>query len=340
MDTCENRRPSFIVTVDVEADDAWSPSPEIRTENAAHLPRFHKLCERHGLRPTYLVDWTMARSPVFQRFGRSVLERGTGEIGMHLHAWTTPPLVPLTGDDHRHKPFLLEYPEQVVAAKVETASAILREVFGVSPVSHRAGRWMLDETYARVLVEQGYLADCSVTPHVSWSHDRGAPGGPGPRDYSRFPGRPYFLDLGDIGREGDSPLLEVPMTIVPRRYGLLAGVARELCARTGPTRRVARRLLPATAWMRPNGRNRDDMLRLARRALARRHDHVEFMLHSSELMPGGSPYFRTRRGVDRLYADLETVFRFVSSRFTGRTLAEFRALYPARVRPAGRTSAL
>ncbi|MFC4590301.1 polysaccharide deacetylase family protein [Sphaerisporangium corydalis] len=321
------RRPSFIITIDVEADDCWGDQTSIRTANAAHLPRFQALCERYGLRPTYLVDWAMARDPAFQRFGRSLTERGAGEIGMHLHAWTTPPLVPLTAADHRFKPFLTEYPEDVMAAKVETATRILTQTFGVAPVSHRGGRWALDETYARVLVGHGYLADCSVTPLVSWAGTLGAPGGAGLRDYSAFPARPYFLHPADIGRAGDSPLLEVPMTIVPRRHGPLAARAGRLLRRGRVTRRAARLLFPETVWMRPDGRNRRAM---AEALLRDDRDHVEFMLHSSELMPGGSPCFRTPRSVEALYRDMESLFSAAAGRFQGRTLAEYRAEFAAR----------
>ncbi|MEU9884091.1 deacetylase [Sphaerisporangium sp. NPDC051011] len=323
------RRPAFIITIDVEEDDAWSGSATGTTRNAAFLPRFQALCDRYGLPPTYLVDWTMATSPAFQEFGRAVLERGRGELGMHLHAWTTPPILPLTGADHQYKPFLTDYPEHVMAAKVTTATRVLQDTFQIAPVSHRAGRWTLDETYARILIEHGYLADCSVTPHISWRGTSGAPGGRGPRDYTAFPEEPYFVDPGALDRAGGSPLLEVPMTIVPRRYGALAERTRALLSRSGPARRVAGRLWPATTWMRPNGRNRREMIELARRALHSGHDHVEFMLHSSELMPGGSPYFRTFRSVEALYDDIESLFAFAAGAFEGLTLAGYRTRFAA-----------
>ncbi|GII62480.1 deacetylase [Sphaerisporangium krabiense] len=323
-------RPAFLITIDVEEDDAWSGAAAVRTRNAGFLPRFQALCDRYGLPPTYLVDWTMATSPEFQEFGRAVLAGGRGEIGMHLHAWTTPPILPLTGTDHRHKPFLIDFPEPVMAAKVTTATRTLQDVFGIAPVSHRAGRWMMDETYARILVEHGYLADCSVTPHVSWHGTSGAPGGRGPRDYTDYPEHPYFVDPRALHRAGESPLLEVPMTIAPRRYGPLVGGARAVLSRGGPAGRVAGRLWPRTSWLRPNGRNRREMLELAGRALRSGRDHVEFMLHSSELMPGGSPYFRTFRSVEALYDDIEALFAFAAGPFEGLTLAAYRAGFAAR----------
>lgn len=317
--------PAFIITIDVEADDAWNGSTEVTTENAAFLPRFQELCEKYGLRPTYLVEWAMAQSPAFREFGQAVIADKTAELGMHLHSWTTPPYRPLTEADHRYKPFLIDFPPAVMAEKVKAITGKLEDVFHMPVTSHRAGRWMLDETYARILVEHGYLVDCSVTPHISWSGTWGAPAGRGPCDYSRFPEQAYFVDLQDVGKAGTSPLLEVPMTVMRRsRAGWLARTAG-LAGRSGLASRVVNRLSPEVSWMRPNGRNRRQLLDLARSARTQGRQHVEFMIHSSELMPGGSPYFRSRRSVEGLYADLEALFACVASGYDPMTLTEFHA---------------
>jgi hypothetical protein len=159
--------PYFLITVDTEGDNLWARPREITTRNAEALPRFQALCERYGFRPTYLVNYEMAVAPLFQEFGRQLLARGAGEIGMHLHAWNSPPLVPLTPDDFYYQPYLAEYPEPVLREKVKYMTGLLEETFGVKMVSHRAGRWRLSSAYARALADHGYIADCSVTPHIS-----------------------------------------------------------------------------------------------------------------------------------------------------------------------------
>ncbi|MGP3964471.1 deacetylase [Nonomuraea sp. 3N208] len=304
----------------MEADDQWQYNVEVSTENAAYLSRFQELCEEYRLRPTYLVEWAMACCEKFQEFGRSVVERGVAEIGMHLHPWTTPPLVSLTGADHMCHPFLIEFPEDVMREKVERITDLLVEVFQVPVISHRAGRWMLDERYAQILIDQGYLVDCSVTPHISWKNSRGAPDGCGPRDYSDFPEEAYFLDPGCISKKGDSALLEVPMTVVARRR-------RDFLPEGSLVRRAANWISPEVVWMRPATSSRRRMCALASQALAEGRDYVEFMLHSSELMPGGSPYFRSKRSIEALYADLEALFAFVDKEFDGVTLAEYHARF-------------
>lgn len=105
----------------------------------------------------------MVRCPVFQEFARDVLKRGQGEIGMHLHAWNSPPLVPLTDDDSEHLPYLTEYPEQLMREKIRVLTQALEDTFGVKMLTHRAGRWSINATYVRILLDLGYVVDCSVT---------------------------------------------------------------------------------------------------------------------------------------------------------------------------------
>ena len=59
------------------------------------------------------------------------------------------------------------------------------------------------------------------------------------------------------------------------------------------------------------------------KAIHEKRPYVEFTLHSSELMPGGSPTFPHKKDVEQLYRDLETIFRKASKHFVGSTLYEF-----------------
>jgi len=319
----KSNKPAFLITIDTEGDNLWSASPTLTTRNADSLPRFQALCESYGLKPTYLTSCEMASSAAFVEFGRDVLRRGAGEIGMHLHAWNTPPLQPLSGADARSHPYLIEYPEPVMREKIAAMTDLLEKTFGVKMVSHRAGRWSLNETYARILVEKGYRVDCSVTPHVSWKNEPGGSPQSGGADYSRFPDDAYFLDLNDISRPGDSPLLELPMTIVPVRRPLLDRL-RPALERRRFTRRALNYFFPKVHWLRPNGRNRKVLLEIVEWTVRNETSYCEFMLHSSELMPGGSPRFPRARNIEALYDDLQALFAAVRGRFIGMTLKEYR----------------
>jgi hypothetical protein len=65
------------------------------------------------------------------------------------------------------------------------------------------------------------------------------------------------------------------------------------------------------------------MIAVAEKTLAQGNDYVEFMLHSSEFMPGGSPTFKNEGDIELLYEDLEKLFSWLASRTVGMTLAEY-----------------
>jgi hypothetical protein len=320
--TRDDRIP-FLITIDAELDDGWSAPASPTTNNAVYLPRFQELCERYGLKPTYLTNYEMAVDPRYVEFGRDVLARDVGEIGMHLHAWNSPPTDhQLTPRDHAYVPYLMEYPTPVMRDKVAFLTDLLAETFGSQPRSHRAGRWAMDVRYFKLLAEFGYRTDCSVTPFQTWASYSGTPSGPRGTDYRLFPSVPYRLDPEQPSLPNpDGPLLEVPMTVLAP----LRTVTRRLPAasfRSAFFSRAYGKVLPSR-WLRPNGDNLQSMLSIVESVHGQAGSHLEFMIHSSELMPGGSPRFRTPESVERLYEDLEMLFEAVARRGVGMTLAEF-----------------
>lgn len=208
--------------------------------------------------------------------------------------------------------------------KIRTMTGLLEDRFERKMVSHRAGRWAFDARYAAMLLDEGYLVDCSVTPGVDWRGMPGDPGGNGGSDYTSFPHRPYFHVPSESSTASTGALLEVPMTVQPSRLFRRTPWAY----RTPGLRRVVGKISPARRWLCPvallEKHNLDAMLHLARQAREDRPTHMQFMLHSSELMPGGSPSFQSVPDIDRLYAHLELLFEGLSTWCRGMTLGEFR----------------
>jgi len=315
-------KPSFLITIDTEGDNLWSRPRITTTENAAYLLRFQNLCEKYGLKPTYLTNYEMASSSVFQKMGKDIIKRRTGEIGMHLHAWDMPPVFKLTEDDVRFHPYLIEYPEKVMRQKIEIMTDRLENLFGVKMLSHRAGRWSFDERYAKLLIEFGYKVDCSVTPHISWESQQGDPQKKGGTDYTKFPENAYFIDPLDISCPGNSAFLEIPVS-VNNKFALINNLASSpIFSRIVLVRKISNHFSPKF-WLRPNGENLKQMLGCLKNATASKRDYVEFMLHSSELMPGGSPKFKSESSIEHLYVCLENLFKEASLNFTGSTLFEY-----------------
>ncbi|MDE9453820.1 polysaccharide deacetylase family protein [Xenorhabdus bovienii] len=309
--------PTFIITIDTEGDDLWQNSDKISTKNTQYLPRFQNLCERFGFKPVWLTNYEMAMDDSYIEFAKDVIARDTGEIGMHLHAWNNPPIVPLTADDMRYKPYLIEYSKDKIKAKIDLMTNLLEEKLQTKMLSHRAGRWAFNEYYAQLLVEYGYQVDCSVTPKVNWHFTKGDPNGNGGTDYSHFPTQAYFMDLQDIAKEGDSSLLQVPMSIQYKHSPIMNFIKQKYDHLRGKQRS------PSVNWLRPKGGNLEQMKKVVQQTLAGGSDYVEFMLHSSEFMPGGSPTFKDEEQIEQLYRDLEGLFDFLNPLVRGMTLAEY-----------------
>ncbi|OBF32946.1 hypothetical protein A5724_20130 [Mycobacterium sp. ACS1612] len=310
-------RPTFLITVDTEGDNLWSCPREIHTDNARFLQRFQELCDRYGFKPTYLTNYEMAMDPDYVAWARDQQAGGAAEVGMHLHAWNSPPLKALTRDDFRYTPYLTDYADDVMREKIRFITDLLTVKFDRQPTSHRAGRWGFDERYANMLVDHGYIVDCSVVPGVSFSEQRGDPNRSGGPDYRVFPAHAYCIDPQNIGSIRAEGLLELPVTTMFRRPRI-----RWLGRMPAVAGKVGRRLQDLV-WLRPNGRNLEDMMWCVDRAMSENRPYIEFMLHSSELMPGGSPYFPTTESVELLYEHLKVLFERIAKSFAGETLTGY-----------------
>ncbi|MGD0784734.1 MAG: deacetylase [Sedimentisphaerales bacterium] len=300
----------LLITIDTESDNAWSRYGGITTENAKYLPRFQQLCERYDFKPTYLVSHEMALDDFFVEFARDTIKRNACEIGLHPHAWTTPPIVPLTSEDMVYKPYLMEFSERIIREKVKVLTELLGEKFAVKMCSHRAGRWGFNEAYARILCEFDYKVDCSVTPLQLWAKDRRPKGEPESPvlDYRDFPLDAYFLNADDISKPGDLPILELPMTIIPNYGKLFSKLYFTLPRGIQQTMRVV--FGRPVSWFRPHRVYRE-LLQVAKHKLDEESDYIMFMLHSSELMAAGSPTFRNQKEIEFLYKDIEEAFDFL-----------------------------
>jgi hypothetical protein len=313
--------PFFLITIDTEGDNLWARPRSITTKNSSYVLRFQNLCDKYKLKPTYLVDYEMAVCPIFTEIGKDVMKDNRAEIGMHLHAWNSPPIIPLTSDDYNYQPYLIEYPEAVIVEKVKYMTDLLEDTFGIKMLSHRAGRWSFNTFYANVLKDLSYKVDCSVTPYVSFKKEQGDPNKNGGTDFTRFPSSAYFMDSKNIKELGTDGLLEIPVTIF--KESTLFKI-RYIKKKLHPGLMFKRSNLTATKyWLRPTGRNADDMARILQYVLDNRLMYAEFMLHSSEFMPGGSPHFKDDASIDKLYDDLEYIFDLTRGKFTGATLSEF-----------------
>ena len=310
----------FLISIDTEGDNLWEwhQGKEITTHNTEYLHRFQGLCDKYNFKPTYLTNYEMAADDDFVRFAENALKYQGCEIGMHLHAWNSPPNFDLVERNDGIKsgcPYLIEYPYEIMDQKIAYMTKFLEERFNVRPKVHRAGRWATDKRYFDLLDKYGYIADCSVTPKKDWSTAYGFTNGSKGSDYLHFPAKPYKI-------KGTS-LIEIPVNII-KDHRIKKSENKNIKHILGNYYRAIRGY--GQIWLRPNGKNLTDMLYLADRVSKSNDGYLMFMLHSSELMPGGSWVFNNREKIEKLYSDLETLFEYISRNYTGMTIGNYADL--------------
>ena len=294
----------FIITIDTEGDNLWGykKGDAITTRNGKYIPRFQELCEKYNFKPVYLTNYEMLCDEEFVEYVRAKERDGLCEVGLHLHAWNNPPIVDLEGP-YSGNPYLIEYSDDIMRAKFDYLYNIFCEKIGHAPFSHRSGRWAMDDRYFKLLAEYGVKIDCSVTPHIDWSQTKGVLCGGS--NYSASQAIPHSVD----------GVYEIPLTVVPSRRPLSSSLRENL-----------RRLIyGGNLQLRPAAFSLTEMKHVID-CCANNHsvDYAEFMMHSSELMPGGSPYFADEESIERMFADLENLFTYATSMgYEGATLQEY-----------------
>lgn len=315
--TDASRGPALLVGIDTEADDQWSAEGRRRVSvrNAERLPALQALFEEYGVRPTYVVTWEMATRPESRDVLRALAASGRCEIGTHLHPWTQPPFQPGDGASHTYPHNL---PPDVLERQLTELTEAIRTEVGIRPTTYRAGRNGFDGRTLPILERLGYTVDTSVDPLFNERRK----GGPA---FAGAPLRPYHPDYADVRRAGASPILEVPITAatspplpkaVERLYASLPAI---------PYRGYFKRLGLRPVWLRPSYSSLPDMVAFADRLRAQGAPCFNIIFHSSEVLPGGSPYTPDEKSVGRFLDDLRRLLAHLTGPLgaRGRTYREF-----------------
>jgi hypothetical protein len=301
----------FILTIDTEGDNQWDHGRELTVENIKYIPRFQNLCEKYSIRPTYLITSEVCEDSFAQEIFTQYLQSGKAEIGSHLHSWTTPPFQDKDGyrfNDPTHA-FATELPDLLLIEKIKVLTDQIENSFGIKPRSFRSGRYGFDVNVAKILCENSYLVDSSVTPYLSWASHKGIPDGKGGPVFLENTPFPYKYDFSNRS------LLEIPITILPTMFPLnrskeaakyyFSNVDNSLSLR------VFRKIFFSNQplWLRPHPRMSLELLNdLLKESLNIKLPYIVMMFHSSELMPGCSIYRADKDAVDKLYHLIEQFF--------------------------------
>ena len=206
---------------------------------------------------------------------------------------------------------------------------VVRDVTGERPVSYRAGRNGFAGWQVALLEKEGYLVDSSVDPFFN-ERKKGGP------SFAGAPKDPYFLGSEDPCRPGSTKLLEIPITSrLNRRWPQWLQKTYADVTPAYQFRRVLRLAgVVRPIWLRPSYSKTKDMLWLADKLVVKKTPVANIIFHSSELLPGGSPYNRTREDVEGFYESLEALLRRLAERgVEGRTFCELRDEWVSEDRP-------
>jgi hypothetical protein len=311
--------PLLAFTIDVEEDmPDWNITDPITVSNVAALPRLAELCSRYGVRPTYLCTYPVVKDPDAARILRQLQEGGDCEIGTHLHAWNTPPFqgVPgRVGDERKHTYFQFELGPEKFRSKLEVLHEALTELTGEAPLSFRAGRFGIDAATLRELIPFGYEVDSSVTPLEDHAPDQGP-------DFRNAPQHPYRPSHDDVGKRGDLPIVEIPVSVGLSRR--VPAALRSAYVRLPKITRVRGLLsqdflgLIDFAWLYPPRFDLDLMMRAARTLVAEGAPVLNIFLHSSELVRGKAGRVNSEAELEQVYARIEGLFEACLSEFGAR----------------------
>lgn len=302
----------FILTLDTEGDNQWDHGRALSVENIKYVPRFQELCNKYKIKPTYLVTSEVCNDVFAKKLFKDYQSHGLAEIGAHLHSWTTPPFLDRKGFRHNDSihPFASELPEDILNEKIRYITDQIETSFGQRPFSFRSGRFGFNDKVARVLIQNSYIVDSSITPYTNWSDNRGLADDKGGPDFSEKQPFPFEYIMS-----GSSTLIEIPVTIIPTVF-LLKGNNKltryyfRNVDRKMPLRQVKKYFFPnQPLWLRPfDWTVADHFRQLIDEANRIELPYFVMMFHSSELMPGCSIYRKDNDSIERLYNQLETFF--------------------------------
>lgn len=288
-------RPLYLaITLDVEEEGLFSgryPRTPFGVANVAELRRLEFIPREFGFPLTLLATYPVVRDPAAREVLSYWQKEHGAEIGVHLHPWNTPPFEEVPDPEPVRSTRL---PPALLEAKLGTLTAGIREAFQTPPRSFRMGRFDWCPALLSLLPRFGLTVDSSMVPLTQKVG--------GPRHFLAPPD-PFWLPLPEAA---GAPLLEVPVTMVPvwaRGPRLVHGFSSLFPGRLGE---VLRSWFPyvGAAGIHPAWFPLVSM-RLAAYLHRRRGGRVlTLFLHSSELLPGGSPQFPTAEAVDRLVAKL------------------------------------
>lgn len=299
----------LIISIDTEEDD-WSNyhSTGYSLENIREIPRLQDLFDKFGVKPTYLVTYSVAADMHAVALLKTIMDEGLCEIGTHCHPWNTPPFIE---EITSRNSMLCNLPADLQYKKLRNLHETITNNFGIVPVSFRAGRWGYNRDVARNLRSLGYKIDTSITPYTDWTGYHGP-------DFSGVPPGPYRFSCGDVLRRAPAgEMVEIPATIgfLQQNFALCNSILK--AAKRFPIKYLRpigilyRIRVVNKVWLSPEVADGKTMIKLARRMMRNSYPVINMVFHSPALKAGLTPFVRTRGDERRFIGHIKEFLTFV-----------------------------
>lgn len=292
--------PRFLLTVDTEEEFDWDAPFARENRSLKHLsgiPRFQSLCEQHGVKPAYLVDWPIIESnEAVELFGRFAGD-GKATLGLHLHPWVAEPYREEVNDRNSYACNLAPDLER---EKIITQFELLKSRLGVTADIYRAGRYGAGPNTPQILTDLGIKIDSSVRSRFNYNHQFGP-------DYSSAPINPYWLSndlmelpvttvFGGILRKAANPVFSKAFT---------SDASRAIMARAGLIERIA---------LTPEGIPKEKAIEGIDLAIKEGVGILSLSFHSPSLATGYTPYVRSAEDLEKFYDWWLAIFAHLEKR--------------------------
>lgn len=302
--------PQLMVIIDTEEEFDWNApfdSNSTAVRSIREQSQMREIFRKHGVRPTYVVDYPVAAQSIGYAPLRELLDNNECLIGAHLQPWVNHPNEEEINEFNSYPGNL---PPDLERRKLEVLTEIITRNFGQRPVIYKAGRYGLGPKTFATLSDMGYQVDLSPVPY----HDLSKRHGP---DFSKVQPQPYW-----IGAEGG--LLTVPLT--RGFFGPLSPFAVSID-------RFLEKPLPYTLKMRgilsrcrmlerstltPEGVPVEEYTKLVAAMIARGQRIFSLTYHSPSLEPGHTPYVRTEADLALFIRSIEKFLDTFMNRFGGK----------------------
>lgn len=277
------------VTIDTECDKSldWSNSNPMSFSSIIYgIPSIlQPIFKKFSIRPTYFLSPEVIDNNECVDVLNNIANEC--ELGTHLHAdYIDPERTFINFDGKETHAFQTDFSNEIEFQKLQNLTQNFTSAFNFSPKVFRAGRYAANSNTIRSLSELGYKVDSSFTPHIKWESPIGSL-----IDHQDSPEQPYFCHHSNIYKEGNSSLLEIPVTIIKGTKFFI---------------------MEKHLWLRPKFSSLKEIKKIIKYMKSTYAENefivLNMMFHSQEIIPNASPYTKTEEEVATYINFLETVF--------------------------------